>query len=149
MLKKRYTVQKSFRIDAQLSKDLETLSEILERPQNDLVNIALEKIMLENEKWFVDDFLVSKLDDFFLFEESDEYENDEISINIYVNKEKKKATLEWIMKDLKDCKITKKEYNLNNSGVEEIKKVLRELMIFLNQESKEVNEYLKKRLNYK
>ena len=41
-LPKKYVVQKSFRIDAKLEKDLEYLSNKLNRPQNELVNLSLE-----------------------------------------------------------------------------------------------------------
>ncbi len=41
MLSKKIIVQKSFRIEANMEKDLELLSQRLNRPQNELVNAAL------------------------------------------------------------------------------------------------------------
>lgn len=53
MIRKKYIIQKSFRLDEQLSSDLELLSELLQRPQNELFHMALEKFMEENKYWFM------------------------------------------------------------------------------------------------
>ena len=65
MLRKKYIVQKSFRIDYQLSDDLEYLSYVLDRPQNDLVNIAIEALIFDNRQWFVGEILVNQCHPFF------------------------------------------------------------------------------------
>lgn len=52
MLRKKYTVQKSLRLDSDLSSDLEMLSKILERPQNELINLAIQQLLIENQGWF-------------------------------------------------------------------------------------------------
>ena len=65
MLSKKITVQKSFRIEANMENDLELLSQKLNRPQNELVNAALNQLLIDNMEWFVEDFLIDLCRDFF------------------------------------------------------------------------------------
>ncbi len=65
MLSKKLTVQKSFRIDATMEEDLELLSRKLNRPQNELVNAALNQLMIDNMGWFAEDYLLNLCKDFF------------------------------------------------------------------------------------
>ncbi len=147
MLRKKYSVQKSFRIDAQLSEDLETLSEILERPQNDLVNTALEELMLENEEWFREEFLVEHFKLFFEIDVSQKYENDEIFINIDVNEQEKTIKFSYVDKILEEEE--ELYYTLNEKAKQLIKQKLRDLSLYINKNDEEMKEYLKRRLNYK
>lgn len=147
MLRRKYSVQKSFRIDAQLSEDLETLSEILDRPQNDLVNTALEELMVENKEWFIKCYLIEKLKLFFEDDISTSYADDTVSVTIDVDKEKKKVTVSYVI-----CLINQQEimeYDLNERGKEEIKNSLRNMSEFFEKDSVKIQQYLKDRLNYK
>lgn len=72
MLGKKYTVQKSFRIDYRMSDDLEYLSKVLDRPQNDLVNIAVENLIFDNRQYFIEQILIDKCSNFFNWEERQE-----------------------------------------------------------------------------
>ena len=64
MLSKKINIQKSFRIEIKMENDLELLSQKLNRPQNDLVNFALNQLLLDNIEWFVEDFLIDLCKDF-------------------------------------------------------------------------------------
>lgn len=76
MLSKKIIVQKSFRIEANMENDLELLSQKLNRPQNELVNAALNQLLLDNMEWFVEDFLLDLCKEFFIKKAS------EISVEI-------------------------------------------------------------------
>ena len=51
MLEKKEAIQKTFRIDLKTNNNFELLSEILERTQNDLANIAIQDLLEENAIW--------------------------------------------------------------------------------------------------
>lgn len=61
MLKKKYVIQKSIRIDAQLSEDLERLAKVLDRPQSELINLAIENLIHDNRNWFSRFYYIDKL----------------------------------------------------------------------------------------
>ncbi len=52
-VKKRYIVQKSFRIDEEVERDLATLAEMTGKSQNDLVNVAIIEMLQDNRGNFV------------------------------------------------------------------------------------------------
>lgn len=147
MLRRKYSVQKSFRIDAKLSEDLETLSEVLNRPQNDLINTALEELMIQNKKWFIEDYFVYEFRAFFSLLIPHKYTNGDLTIEIEVSEDLSEAK----------CLIISNKYSENDEfvvktdekGMEEIKKQLRSLKCYLSEDSKEMAEYLKRRLDYK
>jgi predicted DNA-binding protein len=85
-LGKKYVVQKSFRIDSNLENDLGILSTVLGRPQNDLVNYALELLMKDNKQWFATNMLVEQFIEYFeMGKEKSHYEDDVLSIDIVIN----------------------------------------------------------------
>ena len=45
-------VQKSFRIDENVERDLGVLAKITERSQNELANVALEELLQDNKDTF-------------------------------------------------------------------------------------------------
>lgn len=147
MLRRKYSIQKSFRIDAQLSEDLETLSEVLNRPQNDLVNTALEELMLQNKEWFIKDYLVDKFKIFFDHNISYEYKDSDISIDIEVDEKKQKVKMSYEIYLIEEKDQIVKE--LDDEGKATIKMYLRNFATFLNKNSTEIKTYLEERLNYK
>ena len=46
-------VQKSFRIDENVERDLGVLAKITERSQNELANVALEELLQDNKDYFL------------------------------------------------------------------------------------------------
>lgn len=52
-VRKKMQVQKSFRIDENVERDLGLLAKITERSQNDLVNVALEELLQDNRMYFL------------------------------------------------------------------------------------------------
>lgn len=54
LVRKRYTVQKSFRLDKDVERDLAKLAEITEKSQNDLVSTAIIEMLQDNKVYFLD-----------------------------------------------------------------------------------------------
>lgn len=53
LVRKRYIVQKSFRIDEEVERDLATLAEMTGKSQNDLVNAAIIEMLQDNKSNFI------------------------------------------------------------------------------------------------
>ena len=52
-VRKKYVVQKSFRIDEKVERDLGILAELTDRSQNDLVNVAITELLQDNKDYFL------------------------------------------------------------------------------------------------
>ena len=150
MLRKKYVVQKSFRIDQQLSEDLETLAEILERPQNDLVNAALEKLMQENLPWFKNNIII---DYFYSFltggGEEETFEMDGVNVRM-----SRPADLEGVKIEFSLSRdgqaIDSADYLYLGDYMDQTVRKLRELAtLYLDSESPNVQAALKDRTNYR
>lgn len=149
MLRKKYTTQKTFRIDQQLAEDLEALSDILERSQNDLLNVALEKLMQENIQWFTNNIIVDCMENF--LGGSSEEENFEmcgIKVHAFALGDTGNVRLEYKNYD-GDTLIDHFECELSDTETEEIKKKLRNFSSSLDPNSQEVQSFLKQRMNYR
>lgn len=151
-LGKKYVVQKSFRIDSKLERDLEFLSEKLERPQNDLVNIALEMLIQDNKAWFAENIIV---DDFYpVFEgtcEDLDVEIGNVYVRIYTNEKSNTICVVKIKSDngeiIDECET---EYEDEPEEFDKIKDFLRQTaIIHLINNSEIIEPYLKSRLNYR
>lgn len=53
LVRTKRQVQKSFRIDEDVERDLGILAKITERSQNDLANVALEELLQDNRLYFL------------------------------------------------------------------------------------------------
>lgn len=148
MLSKKINVQKSFRIEANMERDLELLSQKLNRPQNELVNAALNQLMLDNMEWFAEDFLIDLCADFL------EKKLSEISIEI--------MGLRLHLKDngkniVFDYKIELSNFTENcssgcflntDTGYGFVKNMLKDIAVIIGHESREIQEYLHNRFDY-
>ena len=54
LVRKKRQVQKSFRIDEEVERDLGVLAQLTERSQNDLANVAIEELLQDNRYYFLD-----------------------------------------------------------------------------------------------
>lgn len=151
-LNKKYVVQKSFRIDANLEKDLEKLSEYLGRPQNELVNYSLELLMNDNKTWFAENMLVDWFTGYFDGgKQKSEYKDENVEITIIINKD---CTTSYSFhvknKEYKGERDYSGIYEDSDESMELIKDSLRRIckeLIFTNDE--EMESYCKDRLNYR
>lgn len=148
MLRKKYTVQKSFRVDYQLSDDLEYLCKILDRSQNDLVNIALEDLINDNQIWFIEDIIIEYSRPFFDTLQDFELKIDEMNILFDAYPDDKYVILTITMYKEAKCVLDIEDtYTYDN--LEKLKKDLRQFSKYLDIEGRDVQKYLKNRLNYK
>lgn len=151
-LNKKYVVQKSFRIDANLENDLELLSSVLGRPQNDLVNYALELLMKDNKQWFADNMLVEQFIGYFeMGQEKSHYEDDILSIDIVINDDFT-TTYTYQVKDknYNGDKYYTSVYEDTDTEREHIKESLRVLCSELLMDTKEkIDKYCSARLEYR
>lgn len=149
MLRKKYTVQKSFRIDAQLSNDLEYLGNKLDRSQNDLMNFALEELINDNQAWFIEDIIVDNSRPFFDTLNDFELKIDDMRIlyDTYPDNKYVIVTI-TVYKATGKCVLdVEKQYSFDK--LENLKNELREFAKYLDIEGRDVQKYLKQRLDYK
>lgn len=149
MLRRKYTVQKSIRFDEKLADDLGYLAEQTERTQNDLVNIAVENLLTENKSYFIRLAFVDNLFDF--FENGAETESCEIGgIHVTVRSEDESPyyRIQVTFKDEEGNVIESFEHS--SDDIDEIKNELMDYAEYhLYPDDKDVQEYLKHRLDYK
>jgi len=151
-LSKKYVVQKSFRIDAKLERDLEQLSIKLGRPQNDLVNFSLELLMKDNRMWFAENIIVDNFYQFFEGSCEDLEKNiGNVYIRLYVNEKLKNVCEGKIKSD--DGKIVDKwkhMYEDSSEALEEMKDYLKQMaLIHLFNKTEVIDAYLETRLDYR
>jgi len=154
MLKKKYVVQKSIRIDAQLSEDLERLAKILDRPQSELINMAIENLIHSNRAWFKQFYFIDVLSRY--FENGDEHVESEVFHNGVIDKVSitrmadHSSILKWSTEDGHSV-IDNIEHRYDDTPEDDaamLEKLL-ELAVTLDIESDAVSNYLNKRLDYK
>lgn len=152
MLKKKGIVQKTFRLDCNINEDFETLSEILDRTQNDLANVAIEELLNDNQYWIARNILVDYASDFFYQYADTTFKVDCIEVELKEVKEDV-IHLKIIQKDTDGSIIqkVKKEYNVveDKDYDKKIKQELRYFGSLIDYDTKEIKEYLKEKLNYK
>lgn len=148
MLSKKINVQKSFRIEANMERDLELLSQKLNRPQNELVNAALNQLMLDNMEWFAEDFLIDLCADFF------EKKVSELSIEIMGLRLRLQDNGKNIVFDYK-IELSNFTENCSSGclgntdiGYGIVEKILKDIAVIIGHESREIQEYLHNRFNY-
>ncbi len=151
-VRKKYVVQKSFRIDRRLEYDTYLLAELTNRSQNDLVNIAIEGILQDNAEWILQNAIVEQFQTVIektyeeynrifkmggvqvILDEEDSFYNICISI---------KRGIESI-----DDEYEKRISISDEDAEEELKELLRYVGSYIDPESKDSIEYMKKRVDY-
>ena len=143
MLKKKSWVTKSIRFEEKISEDLTILSNMLDRTQNELVNIAVENLLKSNKIWFAQNIIV----DFFKaelnngIEPKDVFTADNITVKLTYQNEK----------IVVEAKTTNEEFTkiFDDMDVDELEKYLRELALhYVDFNTAYVKNYLETRLNY-
>lgn len=151
MLRKKYNVQKSFRIDHQLSDDLEYLSNVLERPQNDLVNIAIESLIFDNRQWFIGQILINQCSTFFENDKSTELIIDNLQILIQIEGDIVRVVY-CVYNKFGKFKFNDEieiYYGNQNDAKKEIKEILMKIAQYIEVEGETISKLLRERLNYK
>lgn len=143
MLRKKYTMQKSLRLDAQLSEDLETLSKVLERPQNELINIAIEKLIMENRKWFAHSIVADH------FKRGIEERREHLELfkmqELFVSVGYDDSYAKMVVRVKTKHKTMEREF----TDDDKLEQFLLSLSQYLDLDTLEIEEYLDKRLDYR
>lgn len=151
-LEKKYVVQKSFRIDAKLEKDLEALSNKLNRTQNDLANMALEMLMEDNRMWFAENILVDGCYEYFeLNREKCHCEIGNVVVDLIVNEDHSTTYSGKVYAD-DESVLDEWSYNYEDDVDldEKLKENLRQVALaHLFSNAEVMDKYLKQRLNYR
>lgn len=147
MLRKKYVVQKSVRLDARLAEDLEALSTMVERPQNELVNLALENLMRENKYWFAQNIAVEYFSNFLDGGEGTKaLELQALTITLEKKADKKQIAASVVKKDSSGKVVEQFQQKFDNR--DELERELREWARYLELTS-EMENYISHRLNYR
>jgi len=140
-------VQKTVRIDTRLEEDLELLSKILNRSQNDILNLSLENLFKENSQWFRYDILADGLYDF-LANISDEskFSAGGVTVDAKWNEKGDEITLNYSFTSEAgdNDHVT---YTFKDTG--ELKDKLIELAEMVDSEDPWVEKWLQNRTDYK
>lgn len=148
MLSKKITIQKSFRIEANMENDLELLSQKLNRPQNELVNAALNNLMLDNMEWFVEDYLID-LCKVFLEKKVSEISIEITGFKIYLHDDGKVINFSYDIKKPNFLEESSQGITSNdNIGYGLISNMLKDIALKIGADAPEIKEYLHKRFEY-
>lgn len=145
MLKPKKYIQRSVRVEERLLEDLGVLSAILGRSQSELINVAIEKLLQENKKWFALNIIVDNLCDFVeMGMEEDSFSMQGLSINLkYVND---KITADVTVKSGDEIA---DEFTKEFDDMDSLVKELRVWVHYLDQDSPEIQRYLDEKLDYR
>lgn len=153
LARRKYVVQKSFRIDQRLEYDMYLISELTNKSQNELVNVAIEEFLKDNGKWFLENAIVEQFSPIFEYtgEEYDpvfkmggvevvmnERDNGYYKIHISI-----KRGIESMDDEYEKCISVSDE-----DAEEQLKSHLRYVGSYIDEESEDSKQYLKKRTDY-
>lgn len=149
LVRKKRQVQKSFRIDEDVERDLGILAQLMERSQNDLANVALEELLQDNKYCFLNTVVLEHFksemeraeDELNPFEmsglrvEVKYLENDRVSVRSIVSDEGK------VVEDYT------KEFESDIS--DEFEAYLMDLHVYVNPQAEDTIAYLEDRVDYR
>lgn len=148
MISKKITIQKSFRIEANMENDLELLSQKLNRPQNELVNAALNNLMLDNMEWFVEDYLID-LCKVFLDKKVSELNIEITGFKIHLHDDGKAINFSYDIEKTNFLEESSQGVMSNdNIGYGLISNMLKDIALKIGSDAPEIKEYLHKRFEY-
>jgi len=141
-------VQKTVRIDTRLEEDLELLSKILNRSQNDILNLSLENLFVENKGWFRYTILVDGLYPFFEMGEK-ECTFSVAGVNVHVSYVRAGTAIKLeYSDDGRELGGTAGHEEYEFTDDEKLKDKLIELAELVDSEDPAVKKYLDSRINY-
>lgn len=141
-IRKKMQVQKTFRIDENIEKDLGILAKMTERSQNELANVALSEMLQDNKMYFLKTCIVEHLD-YELnvgHEPIDEFELGGLKVEFLYAAEEFKVCC--TIKNERFEKVFKSDYG------EALEKYLMDLTRYIDQLAPDVEKYLEERTDY-
>ena len=147
-VRKKYMVQKSFRLDEQVEKDISILAKLTEKSQNELVNCAIAEFLQDNKSHFLETAIAEHFD-WQINNGSEPMEDFEM------------GTLTVKMRYIDDDKVEVTSYNtfggeksneytaVFDSDISDgLENHLRNLTIQIERDSEDVKQYLENRTDY-
>ncbi len=152
IVRKKYVVQKSFRIDQRLEYDMSLLAELTNRSQNDLVNAAIEGFLQDNAEWILQNAIVEQFAP--VFEYTGEDYNSvfkmggvEVTLNDNEGFYRTHCVIKRGIESIDDD--YEKRIAISDEDAEtKLKEYLRYVASYIDPESEDTREYLKKRVDY-
>lgn len=144
-VRKKNQVQKSFRIDEDVERDLGLLSKLTERSQNDLANVALEELLQDNKLYFLK---VSILEHFRMEMESTEetfkpFELGGIKVELeYLDEDRVKVTYS---SEYEETFSREFESDIGD----DLEKYLVDLASYIDTNAEDTKKYLENRTDYR
>lgn len=148
-VRKKYVVQKSFRLDEQVEKDISVLAQLTDRSQNELVNCAISEFLQDNKAHFLTVAIV-------------EHFNWQINNGNTPMEDFEMGGLTVRMKYIEDNKVEVYSFNTidgkiidENTNVfesdicEDLDRWLKSLAIYIDRDSEDVKKYLENRTDYR
>ena len=144
-VRKKNQVQKSFRIDEDVERDLGLLSKLTERSQNDLANVALEELLQDNKLYFLK---VSILEHFIMEMEGtketfEPFELGGVKVELeHLDEDRVKVTY-----SLESEEKFSKEFE-SDIG-DDLEKYLVDLALYIDTNAEDTKKYLENRTDYR
>ena len=151
LARRKYVVQKSFRIDQRLEYDMYLISELTNKSQNELVNVAIEEFLKGNGKWFLENAIVEQFAPIFEYTgENFEHHFEMGGVTADLDDEGGFYTVNYRVKqngEIVDEHEKKIPISLEEAE-DELKSSLRYIASYIDEESEDSKQYLKKRTDY-
>lgn len=142
MLARKNYLNKTIRLDSKIMDDLEALSEMLGRSQNELISIAVVNLLKCNQHWFEQDVIVFYFESFFgNGGEKETFDFEAFTVTI-TNNDDDSYTVDVTFEDGAHETSTFEEYN------ESLRGYLRRIAGRIDPNSQLMRNYIKSRLNY-
>lgn len=142
-------IQKSFRIDEDVERDIGILASLTDRSQNELANIALEEMLQDNKAYFLQ---VAILEHFqnqinIGLEKFEPFNLGNVNVEVSYTKDYK-VKVKYMYKDGQNI-LDKGERIFDSDTSDEFENHLRNLAVYINSKSNDTIEYLKHRTDYR
>lgn len=147
-VRKKYIVQKSFRLDEDVEKDIATLARLTDKSQNELVNCAIAEFLQDNKEHFLKTAIIEHFD-WQIDNGSEPMEDFEM------------GGLTVKMKYVEDYKVEVYSFNNINGRIvnectrifegdicKELNEYLENLFVQIDRDSEDVKKYLENRTDY-
>lgn len=142
-------IQKSFRIDKDVERDIGILASLTDRSQNELANVALEEMLQDNRSYFLQ---IAVLEHFrnqmdIGLEKFEPFKLGNVNVEVSYTKDSK-VKVKYMYKEGTNI-LDKYERIFDSDVSDEFENYLRDLAVYINRESNDTIEYLKRRTDYR
>lgn len=148
-VRKKYVVQKSFRIDEKVERDLGILAELTDRSQNDLVNVAITELLQDNKDYFLQ---VAVLEHFMEqmaigLEKFEPFNMGGLYVEMKYTGSDGEISVRSVVNHDEGVDDYTKAFNSDIS--DDLEKYLKDMYIYIDINSEDVKSYLDSRVDYR